>query len=95
MNDKPYVVVFRLTGGHTIQVNVPESQAKNYLNAWLGRTLGPVLGEVETAGPWGVKTSEIIAVQLFDSEELNRQLAPQGTRPQQPLLGPYFKSGSN
>ena len=96
MSNKPYAVVFRLTGGHTVQVNVPEDQAKGYLNSWLTKTMGPAVGELDTTGPWGIKSSEIVAIQLFDAEEIARlSQQSQGTRPQQPLLGPYYKSGPN
>ncbi len=87
MSARMYTILFKLTGGHVVQVTLHENAARGYLKDWLAGKMPEVVGEYDANGPWGVRTSEIVSVQLFDTEEMIKAQQAAGTRPQQPMLG--------
>jgi hypothetical protein len=86
--DVPYAIVkIQLAGGQVIPVTMDPLRAsqllKDFLTGRLHLDQKTVIGEADILGPWGVKVDAIIAMQVFDSEEIKKQQQLQQQQQQQ------------
>lgn len=81
----PFVCIFHLVGGVSVQVIMPEASAKIHLRDWKDGLYDnkPFVGEDSVPGPWAVRGKDIISIQLcpVKQQQLGNQEVPNKVPP--------------
>lgn len=77
VKEKNVALLFLLEDGHKPIVMLAEREGKKIMCAWRNGQLNGVFGNVDDVGPWLIDPKRIVAIQMFDADQVTGQMGGQ------------------